>query len=639
MDFIVEHEYKIGKENNREQIRDFKDYLDMFDCERTQKNYDWMSDIFFPEFLAQMLTQLSDEAEAMFKTHDFVETYIGSTDPIKMRAAKATKRMINRTLNRRKLHFYHKFMRSAAIKNLVGVAYFRCWWEQKIKKVKTGSRTVRRDLPVDLEGNPVISSNQTPQQTFVPEDVFEDVVIEDHFNFDVMDSRDVFTDSSYTYSLQDKRWIILRFEKTIDELRNDEVPMEYFNLDMLEENDRYVENKDVKGARSMHHGQDDKQQSQKSPLQPFTILQRLGKHAVIVKETDEDGNPTVVTPGIGDDGKIKKNAEYHEMVITFAIKGAKKILIGYNPLRTIDAEGNVYRPIARHLCYVHPTKDDGFGDGKASFETQVAINDSLNMGADRTKLATIPIMQGRSDDLTDNDSLVWEPGAFWETETGEVLQEVRINNDSIATLNEIALYRNSMQQATGISLETQGVLQAASTSATATANQAARSNKRSNFRVLTAEFTGLSELWWMINQMSAQFMRQETAMELLGEKLFPFFNPSLDYTYKPVSAVLDSDSARQTKINQWLQLYGYTINSQNSNAPQAINYILERLAELMGNEFESFANRFFFNEDEPVQAGQAGRAQVRRGGGQPSNQFGIEQSGQERQVRELTNAA
>ncbi len=635
---IVDSEYAVGQQNNKQQDSDYLDYLDMFDCERSAKNYDWMSDIFFPEFYAQQLTQLSEEAGTFFKTHDFVEVYVGSKEEVHKRSARANKTLINRTLNRRDLYFYSKFMKMAAIKNMVGVAYMRCWWEQKTKRTVVGQKRNVRTLNTDVDGKPVINDDQVAQQDFYNEDVMGEEVLYDQFNFDIMDSRDVFTDSSYTHSMQDKRWIILRFEKTIDELESEAEDMEYFNLEKVRlDNEKHSYSKEVEGGRSTHHGIDDKEEPDKTPLVPYTVLQRLGKHLVIVEERDADGNPLRVKPGIDKDGEKVKGAEFHEMVITFVRKNQEDILIGYTPARTIDSNGRPYRPIGRSLCYIHPNKDDGFGDGKAARELQMAINDTINMEADRTKLATIPIMQGPQYNITDNNTLEWKPGAFWETEDGNVLQEVKVNGDVTGALNEVALYRNMSQQASGVSAESQAILAAPTTSATATANQVQQSDKRSDFRAFTLEFTGLSDLWWFITQMSAQFMKQETAERMIGKKEVSFFDPSLDFTYKPLSAALDSDSARQTKTNNWLQLYNSTVNSPNKNAPQALNYILAQISELQGKEYESFSDKFFLDENDPPPR-QGGQDPSAISGQVPTNQTGMPQNQQEVQTRELMNS-
>jgi hypothetical protein len=464
-------------------------------------------------------------------------------------------------------------------------------------------------------------------------DLLVDVVLKDHFNFDVVDPRDVFTDTSYTYSLQEKKWVILRFNATVDELETSADTMEYFNLDKLE-NTVTPPKAGAKGDKTTHHGLDNKTEAPTTPLKSWTILQRLGKHWVIVKERDERGNVTDVKCGVDTNGKKKKGAELHEMVITFAVNDYNRVLIGYNPSRCVDAKGNPYRPITRALCYVHPSKDDGMGDGKCLKELQVGINDTLNMENDRTKLHTIPIMQGNQHDITDNESLEWKPGAFWQTESGNVLTEVQIGGDVNGALQQILMYKNAMQQASGISAETQSKLAAPTTTATATANQMQRSDTRSNYRTLTMENTGLSDLYWFITQMAAQYMKPATANEVLGNDI-QFFNPYLDYTYKPLSASLNDDASRQAKVQNWISILGYISNDPERR--EAVDYILGEIASLMGKEYEGFGNKFFADvtAPPPMESMGGGGQQPQGGGGTPpTNQSGVEQTMQEAQLEE-----
>jgi hypothetical protein len=628
---IIDGEYVVGQSNNNIPDADYLDYLDMFDCERTERNYDWMSDIYMPEFLSQMLTQSAIEAGLYFKTHDFVEVYVGNDDEMSIRSAKVNKDLINNTLNRRDLWFYQKYMRAVNMKNICGVTYFRCWWEQETTEEKAGTEQVPERVGSDPEGNSV--------ERMVEQDVMQEVVLKDHFNFDVIDPRDVFTDPSYTYSLQEKKWIILRFNATIDELETNADTMEYFNLDKLKEV-RTPPKAGAKGDKTTHHGLDNKIDAPTTPLKNWTILQRLGKHWVIVKERDEAGNVIDAKCGVDTNGKKKKGAELHEMVITFAVNDYNRVLIGYNPSRCIDARGNPYRPITRALCYIHPAKDDGMGDGKCLKELQVGINDTLNMENDRTKLHTIPIMQGNQHDITDNESLEWKPGAFWQTESGNVLTEVQVGGDVNGALNQILMYKNAMQQASGISAETQSKLAAPTTTATATANQAQRSDTRSNYRTLTMENTGLSDLYWFITQMAAQYMKEQTAYEVLGEDI-QFFNPYIDFTYKPLSASLNDDASRQAKVQNWISILGYIANDPERRA--AVDYILGEVASLMGKEYEGFHNKFFADTQAPppmesMGGGEQGQQPQGGGGMPPTNQSGVEQTMQEAQLTEGSGA-
>jgi hypothetical protein len=98
---VVDGEYQIGKTNQGNDISDFESYIDLFDAERAEKEYDWMSDIFIPEFPTHMLTQSAIDVSQYFKTRDYVDVYHEDTDPKGKKSADATKELINRTLNRR----------------------------------------------------------------------------------------------------------------------------------------------------------------------------------------------------------------------------------------------------------------------------------------------------------------------------------------------------------------------------------------------------------------------------------------------------------------------------------------------------------------------------------------------------------
>ena len=73
---VVDSEYQTARTNQSQDKTDFESYIDMFDAERTEREYDWMSDIFLPEFPTQMLTQSAIDVSQYFQTRDFVEVYI-----------------------------------------------------------------------------------------------------------------------------------------------------------------------------------------------------------------------------------------------------------------------------------------------------------------------------------------------------------------------------------------------------------------------------------------------------------------------------------------------------------------------------------------------------------------------------------
>src|SRR3990167_1174894 len=128
---IIDSEYATGKRNNEYKTGEFESSIDMLECERTEKDVDWMSDIFFPEFASQMLTQSSLEASQYFQTKDFVEVYLEDESDDAIKKSEANKELINRTLNQKSLHHYQKFMRANITKNISGEVYAQCGWERE----------------------------------------------------------------------------------------------------------------------------------------------------------------------------------------------------------------------------------------------------------------------------------------------------------------------------------------------------------------------------------------------------------------------------------------------------------------------------------------------------------------------------
>tara|TARA_Y100000296_G_scaffold44398_1_gene51005 strand:- start:49 stop:516 length:468 start_codon:yes stop_codon:yes gene_type:complete len=153
------------------------------------------------------------------------------------------------------------------------------------------------------------------------------------------------------------------------------------------------------------------------------------------------------------------------------------------------------------------------------------------------------------------------------------------------------------------------------------------------------ENTGLSDLYWFITQMAAQYMKPATANEVLGNDI-QFFNPYLDYTYKPLSASLNDDASRQAKVQNWISILGYISNDPERR--EAVDYILGEIASLMGKEYEGFGNKFFADvtAPPPMESMGGGGQQPQGGGGTPpTNQSGVEQTMQEAQLTEGAGGA
>lgn len=601
---VVDNEYKIGKENIQGKISDFEASIDILECERTEKNADWMSDIFFPEFTAQMLTQSSIEANQYFQTKDFVEVYLEDESDEAIAKAEANKELINRTLNQRHLYHYQKFMRANITKNISGEVYAQCGW-QRNTNVRLTEVTEDVESDMDEYGNPIIDRTiQMPAMTQVTKTVPVPMIIDDRFNYEILDNRNIYFDNSYTYSLQDKKWIIVREEKTLDELKDEASLYGYTNLDLLENIKPDIE---TDTSRETYNKDDAHQKVPLKGNEPFDIIHRYGKFWAIVNARNEYANPTDISIGIDNDGKTLPKAELVECIISFALNGSTKQLIRFIPLPFMDAHGKPYRPLIRGLCYIHPTKDWGLGDGKFCRELQIAINDTMNISNDRVMLATLPTLKGRKYSLEDNPSVYFEPNHVIPLENPDDLVEFQISDNIQGALNQYGILKQTMSGVTSIFPPALGsVPELSSTTATAVAGSEQNKSMRSNYRGLTSEHTFLNELYWMITQMTWQFATEETAMRLMGNKAYNF-DPSACYTYKPLSQSIIPEYSKANQIRELNQMMSVLapVVSINPKGALLINFVISRIFELYGDEYSKYG-KYLLDENAPVGTQPAG---------------------------------
>lgn len=636
---MVEGEYVSAKSNQSVDEEDFKTYIALLNSERPEKEYSWMSDISLPEFATHIATQASLDVAQYFSTRDFVECYIEDEGDQALANAASSKELINRTLNQKHLHHYLKFVRGKLINNLKGSVYAECWWEQETREQVIGTEDMVEDLDFDVYGNPITEPEiQVPAQRISQQPVKGEVPIIDRFNYEILDPRNVVTDRKYTYSLQDKDYVYIRSEKTLEELKREKKRNGYFNLHLLEE---------VRNTGQTETERETKEPD-KTPMENYTgqqhfdIYKRYGKYWAKVKETYDDGYPKKIAPGIDAFGKPDPKADFIEVVMTFARSGGSSWLIAFHPTPYLDSYGAPYRPVIRGLCYVHPTKDEGAGDGKYSRELQKGIDDTFNVSNDRTMLATLPVMKGKKYIVEDNPSVFIQPEHIMELENPrEDLEELKIDDNIDAALNQIGLLSQKMDQSMAIFPTTMGDLPArASTTATAVVGAEGKTSNRTNYKSMTFEYTFLTDLYWMIQQMTYAFAFPQTGERLMGDRIFDF-DPSRDYTYKPLSQSIETEQSKMAKVKILDQLLSRIMTVQHPDTVVAFNYIFGKICELLGDEFANFGEAFL-GTDVPI-IGKAGLAiQEQQGGGQeqmamggmPSNQYQLPMSPMEGGTRE-----
>ena len=556
--------------------------------------------------------------------------YLEGDGPDDQAKCALVKKLLNKTLNRRGLYHYQKYMRARTINSTAGVTYAVCGWDQVLQETVVGTRKVP-------DGGSAILPTGIEIPTFRDEDVTEDQPLKDHFSYDVLDPRNVFTDNTYCYSIQDKEWIILRSEESYETLKINEKSHGYINLDKVRD---ILDGKSISETDTSKETYNKEEQKQKvsEPVSRFgDVLTRYGKMWAVVNTRDEYGNPTGVEYGYDDLKERKENAEIVEGISTVFLHGSQSVLIRFQAAPFIDSTGNPFRPIIRGLCYIHPTKDVGMSDGKYARESQVALNDTINISNDRVKLATIPVFVGDKYACEDNDDIYIEPEHIIPLEGGpDKMRELEIRSDIGGAMQQAQMFISGMQEVMAVFPTTMGDVGQASTTATAVAGADARSNLRSNYKALTFEYTFLTDLYWMILQTSYRFMHPMTALKLLGKEGVMLYDPSSDYTYQPVSSNIEQEHGKIRKMTILDQMMGRVANIPNPKTPMLINKLMVKFFDLLGAEYQDIKDSLLDEGPAGQQAAIGAVPQDTAAGppaGMASNQMGIEASSSEMMAR------
>jgi hypothetical protein len=629
---LVDGEYSVGKRAKDADLLDFDAMIDMLECKRNEKDYEWMSDIFIPEFPSLILTDASGWANQYFKTRDFVEVKLEGNEPDDNKKCIAAKRTLNQTLNRRKLHHYIKYIRGRLINTLHSEVYALCWWEKKVNPKIIGYRDKAEELGVDIEGNEITSEDQIPATYTVQEPVMGKEIVFDHFNYDILHPANVVTDNKYCYSVQDKDWIYIRSETNYESLKAQEKSKGYFNLDLVKELQYPPETEESKETYNKDEG---KPTSDKVVIKYFDRLMRFGKSWANIKSRTEDDYPLEITPGYDKDGEILEKAELVDTIMEFVVSGSSKILIRFQPNPYRDTKGESYKPIARGLCYIHPTKDSGLSDGKNIRELQVAINDNFNMGQDRVKLATLPTLKGKRLAIEDNSTIYFEPQHVMQLDNPDDLVEFKLSDNIEGSLKMQGMLASKGQQVMAIYPTTMGQLpEMASTTATAVAGAETRGNARENYKSLTHEYTFQLDQYWIILQMTYQFAEVETAMKMMGD-VAQYYDPDADYAYSPVSSNIETQYNKHRKLQIIDQFIGRLVQFPNPNTTKLLNYLLSLSFEAFDKEFPEYKKYLLDERVSPQpEVGAGGGEQMGKLSAVPTtNQTGTPQSSQEQMTR------
>jgi hypothetical protein len=571
-------EFNGEERTQRDYDVEFESIIDLLECRRTEKDYDWMSDVFIPEFPSIHLTEASQWSNQYFQNRDFVEVYLDDGNQGSSQKAQAAKRYLNTMLNVRELYHYQKYMRARSINSMRGSVIAVCSWKQELRD---NFQTVPDKVPMGQNSQGITQYYNSYKTVNNP------IPIVDRFHYEVPDPRNVRYDKKYCYSIQEKDWVTVRSEMSYYELKELERENGYINLDKVKELAGSIQTDSKKAVSD-----GEKSIPESDPyIKKFDVLERFGKVWATFKDDDVDeyGNPIKISTAFNEDGSIKEEARLIEAIVTVAYSGEKTVLIRFQPTPFITSTGVPYRPLVRGLCYIHPTRDVGMSDGTYAKELQVFINDMVNLGIDRTKLATFPTLQMKRHAFDDNDSVYFEPEhPILVDEMGDV-QEFKITDDIAGALNLVNFGIGKLQQVESIYPNTMGGLAGkSSTTATEVSGANQQSNLRSNYKSLTFEYTFLQEFYWMMLQMAAQFMHQVTIKKIFGN-LDRAFDPDADFMYKPVTSNIETEYNKDKKLQRYDQMLGRIQGIPNPAIVPIIALIIARELEILGDEFSTIA--------------------------------------------------
>ena len=593
------------------EMEDLESSIDMLEGVRNDKEYEWMSDYNIPEGATIILTDASNWTSRYFPNRDFVEVKIDEEDEETEAKCKAVKLLINKTLNARYLNYYLKYNRARFINSLGGMVWAFPRWEQEI------------DEYVDEAGNTV--------QT----------VKTDRFNYDVPDPRNVFPSPEYAYTAQEKKSITVRDDsQTLESLMVDKDNHGYFNLDKVKEALKGAArgSSETDTSRGSYNKDGMTSESSMTPIKSFDVYTRYGKiWAIIKKEKEVSLNDrswkeiSEIDYGYDEDGQIKEKAVLTEAIVSFARIGSKDILIRFQPTPYYDCRGNTYKAVIRGLCYPHPLKDTGLGDGKYLNDLQVMLNDTFNLGYDRQRLAMLPTLKGKKHSLHDNDTIFFAPEHVMELESPGDIEEVVIRDNIQGTLMTVGAVTGWMDRLSSVTPPRMGSLPDKSgTTATSVVNAENNANVRSGFKDMTFEYTFNCELYWMINQMSYRFMQPSTAQKLLGDLIYKY-DPDPEYTYTAVSSNIETEYNKNRTMQIATQLIQITSGMKHPGTPKMLNYLFSRIFELYGDRFPGYKNILLNPEQDMGGGATFGKAPDQ---GMPqSNQNGMDMSNAEMDAR------
>ena len=588
-------EFTAAKENMQVYRDNYPVFDDMIHCIREKKN-DYEPDIYLPEFTSRLLTYIGNFVSQYFNSRDYVETAGDYDNPRDVAEAKASKKLLNTLLNEKDAHYFHKICRLLMFVDPNGFGVIKGGYDQRIEQELVGYEP-RTEYVTNKTGDLVATDGaiysdaytQQPATMTTTEPVFRPRVVKDRPMFDVYPLDRVYFDQSYAYSLQDKEYVYFEGDYSLDDLYRDQDKYGYFNLERLKAKERLCEMDESKKGYSV----DETAMVPNKRVSPvYTILERWGKWPVIVNERDQVGKPIDYEPGLDETGNIKEGAENIECIIAWAVSGDERI--GVEMIR-FQVSPHSKRPMVRFLCYIDADKDCGFGDGETAKELQFAMNDTFNLSAYRTQMATKLGFKGKRWAGID-EHIKLTPDRAILLENIDDLQEFKILDDIQGGVVQLNTLGDRMNDVMATGPNARGIGGERKETATVGSIMDRRASIRIGLKSTTLEFVGFTEFYDMLLTLCNDFMLPQTLVELIGPDLARFYNPNRDDKFVPVSQALETEESKAFKVKMLDQILGRVVALPNPKTPMVVNYLLGEVLETLGGDFKHF-KKFMFSED------------------------------------------
>ena len=582
-------ELEVAKKNNEKVNEDFKTFYNMIHSIRNKKPHEWESDISLPEFVSRLLVQVGNFCAQYFSSTDYVENDLESDDPQDVAEAQAAKKLLNVLLKDPDNHYYHKIVRLINFVFTCGYGIIKGGYNQQIDQVLSHHEQKSDFITHDEtggymaeDGTPYIDPTvQIPAMMSTQTPVYKDQTVKDMPTFEIWPNQNVYQSPEYTYSLNDKEYVIFETEKTLSQLKAEKEQMGYFNLDFLEE-----EEPEGKRGETTYDLDGKLTPQPQPPEKTFVEYERWGRYPA----KEKDGK---YVPAIDEQGKFEEDYELVECIIHYIQqreKDAPRHVIGFRKSK------HTRRPMVKFLCYVDMVDDNGFGDGKVNRELQIAVDDNYNLMNMRSQLAVTPSFKGkRFTGLP--EKVITGPGHITILEDLSDLEQWVIDDNQQSGIYHNQLLASKMDAAMATGPQMMGQPSDRAETATVGSIMNQRANIRIGMKSMNLEFIGFSDFYRMILTLCNDFMLPATLEAIIGEEMAVAYNPKRKDKFRPVSQALENDESKQFNIKTLQGLYQMTTSVQNPNTPKVLNMIWSQMVETMGTPYTQMKKVLF--EDDP----------------------------------------